>query len=51
MTRIAHQNNFMPAQKATGYHLGPVAPPTDDGASLTSDMFMFRPGPALPPSG
>ena len=34
MARIDHQNILWPGQKATGYHLGPVAPPTADGASF-----------------
>ena len=34
MTCIADQNNFWPGQKATGYHPGPAALPTADGASL-----------------
>ena len=35
MTRFAHYNNSLASPKGnTAYHLGPVAPPTDDEASL-----------------
>ena len=29
---------FWPVQKAAGYHPGPVAPPTADGASLEKNL-------------
>ena len=42
MTRIAHQNNFLPMKKATAFHPEPVAPPTADGASL-KNIFNQQP--------
>ena len=34
MTRLANQEYFLLVQHATGYNLGPVTPPSADGASL-----------------
>ena len=37
MTRFDHEIFFWTVQKTTGYHQGPVAPPTADGASLNKE--------------
>lgn len=34
MTRIAHEKKLWQVQNTTGYHPGPVLPPSADGSSL-----------------
>ena len=48
MTHISHLNNVLARAKATGFHLGPVAPPTADGSSLKEIILLRQGGEMIP---